>query len=319
MRTIQERNLFHFITWTHAGIGILLLAWHLLGDGIPMKWQVAYFIIMIVMTGIPHGALDHVIAKANAEREKKSFSIQLFLSRYLIATLAYGLCWAFFPSFSLLVFLVISAWHFGETDIAGAGSHPRWNLARFTWGSFVLLLILLTHQSDTAVVMARITQNSPAVIGIWEMASAHHIPIILIGGLLGAATIYMAMQKQSMSISGFQVLNLAIILLLCTQLPLLPSFALYFSGWHAIRSFDIIFRFLNGNKEKEHIAPMRVWKDALPMTFLACFFFIFMAYIWNALGLKADPIPILFVFLSIITLPHLDVMDGIIQKQKAFL
>jgi Brp/Blh family beta-carotene 15,15'-monooxygenase len=319
MRLIQKRNLFHFITWAHAAIGILLLVWHLMGDGIPMKWQVTYFIVMIAMTGIPHGALDHVIAKANAEREKKPFSIQLFLSRYLIATLAYGLCWAFFPSVSLLVFLLISAWHFGETDIAAAGSHPTWNLARFTWGSFVLLLILLSHQSDTTLVMERITQNSPVVLRIWEMASAQYVSIILTMAILSVLMIFIAMRQQSTSISLFQALNLALILLLCTQLPLLPSFALYFSGWHAIRSFDIIFRFLNGDKEKEQIAPMRVWKDALPMTFLACFFFIFMAYIWNALGLKADPIPILFVFLSIITLPHLDVMDGIIQKQNTFL
>lgn len=315
MQVSPKRQLFTTITWIHTLIGILLLAWQVWGNGIPMKWQVAYFIVMMAMTGIPHGALDHVLAKANAEREKINFSIQRFLSRYLFATLAYGLCWVLFPSFSLLVFLVISAWHFGETDLSEAGTGFTWNLSRFVWGSFVLLLILLTHQSDTALVVLRITKDSPTVKWIWEMISGQYV--LVMGGmaLLSAVVIFTAMQQKKTSFPLLQVLNLGIILFLCTQLPLLPSFALYFSGWHATRSFEIIFRFLNTGEQKEQIAPLRVWKDALPMTFLASFFFIFMAYIWNALGLKADPLPILFVFLSIITLPHLDVMDQVIKKQ----
>jgi Brp/Blh family beta-carotene 15,15'-monooxygenase len=129
------------------------------------------------------------------------------------------------------------------------------------------------------------------------------------------ASAAIANKKAKISISTLYVINLIVILFLCYQLPLLPAFALYFGGWHAIRSFEIIFKFLHEAKEEMASKPLTMWKNALPMTFLAAFGFVFMAFIWKGTGLKMDPLPAIFIFLSIITLPHLDVMDKLINRQ----
>lgn len=151
---------FSRITWFNALIGLILFAWLQYDGEIPMKIQLMYFAIMIGATGIPHGALDHIIAKTTATNKGQSFSIQQFLGRYILAILLYSASWIFFPGISLIIFLLISAWHFGETDLSNAVDTWPWNLSRLLWGSLVLMIILLSHFEETSSVVLRITQGS---------------------------------------------------------------------------------------------------------------------------------------------------------------
>jgi len=311
---IPENN-FSRITWINALIGLILFAWQQLDGEIPMKIQVVYFAIMIGTTGIPHGALDHVIAKTNAISNGQTFSIQQFLGRYVLAILLYSAAWIFLPGISLIIFLLISAWHFGETDLSNADDTRYWNLSRLLWGSLVLMLILLSHFEETTSVVLRITQGSAIAQKIMEHVKINGTTYFIVVASFFIAVAAFANTKNKIRISGQYIINLIAILLLCSQLPLLPAFALYFGGWHAIKSFEIIFKFLHDAKEEMASKPLTMWKNALPMTFLAAFGFIFMAYIWNGTGLKMDPLPAIFIFLSIITLPHLDVMDKLINRQ----
>ena len=312
----MAKNNFSRITWINAFIGLILFAWQQFDGPIPMKIQLMYFAIMIGATGIPHGALDHIIAKTSAINNGQSFSIQQFLGRYILAILLYSASWIFFPGISLIIFLLISAWHFGETDLSNAVDTRAWNLSRMLWGSLVLMLILLSHFEETASVVLRITQGS----GIAQ-ETLEHLKINGIYYFCGVVCLFFAIaaisnHKNKISISYLYIINLVAILMLCSQLPLLPAFALYFGGWHAIKSFEIIFKYLHDAKEEMASKPLTLWKNALPMTFLAAFGFIFMAFIWNGTGLKMDPLPAIFIFLSIITLPHLDVMDKLINRQS---
>lgn len=307
---------FSRITWVNALIGLILFAWLQYDGEIPMKIQLMYFAIMIGATGIPHGALDHIIAKTTATNKGQSFSIQQFLGRYILAILLYSASWIFFPGISLIIFLLISAWHFGETDLSNAVDTWPWNLSRLLWGSLVLMIILLSHFEETSSVVLRITQGSEIAQKTMmhlKMNSPHYFSGVM---SLFFTTATIANSKNKISISYLYIINLVSILILCSQLPLLPAFALYFGGWHAIRSFEIIFKFLHDAKEEMATKPLTMWKNALPMTFLAAFGFIFMAFIWNGTGMKMDPLPAIFIFLSIITLPHLDVMDKLINRQS---
>lgn len=315
MKKMMANSNFSRITWINAVIGLILFAWQQYDGAIPMKIQLMYFAIMIGATGIPHGALDHIIAKTTANSKGQNFSIQQFLGRYVLAIILYSAAWIFFPGISLIIFLAISAWHFGETDLSNADETWQWNLSRLLWGSLVLMLILLSHFEETASVVLRITKESEIAkitLSHIQINSIYYFSGVLFFFLASAV---IANKKTKIGISTLYVINLIVILFLCYQLPLLPAFALYFGGWHAIRSFEIIFKFLHEAKEEMASKPLTMWKNALPMTFLAAFGFVFMAFIWKGTGLKMDPLPAIFIFLSIITLPHLDVMDKLINRQ----
>jgi len=314
---LQHSRPFHLLTWINAAIGAAMLVWSKWAEPLPIAFQIGYFATMIAITGIPHGALDHVIARVNDEHQNKRFSMVQFLVKYLLAMAGYALCWVFFPSISLLLFLIISAWHFGETDIANVGNNLIWNLSRMLWGSFVLLLILLTHQQESIDIISRITHFERGTQLVIEACAAHATSILVGLGIASSMLTAYCFLTHENTYSLNALLNLMVILVLCIKLPLLPSFALYFAGWHSIRSFELIFRYLQNDKAHAHLQPASLWMRSIPMTIMAALFFLASAYVWSFSELNSDPLPVVFIFLSVITLPHLDVMDKMIKRSTA--
>jgi Brp/Blh family beta-carotene 15,15'-monooxygenase len=266
------------------------------------------------MTGIPHGGLDHIIAKTTANENNKKFSIKTFLGRYILAIAAYSCCWLIFPSLSLLFFILISAWHFGETDIADDKHKIFLSVCRIFWGTLVLMLILLMHQQETTEVLARISNNADAVMNFWTFCKTNSNTLMIVSIGINAILLSSAYLTQQLSFSISRLINLLLILIISMYLPLLPSFALYFGGWHAIRSFELIFDYLNINGKYTDGSPIKMWVRSLPMSFLAGIFFLVLFFYWQQANITWDPLPVIFIFLSVITLPHLDVMDQMIRK-----
>ena len=100
-------------TWITVFIGLVLLIWQYLQGGLPQNIQIIFFTSLILLTGIPHGALDHLIQEATDKKLNRIYSVKLFLLRYLMIMILYAFAWYWFSGLSLLIFLVISAWHFG--------------------------------------------------------------------------------------------------------------------------------------------------------------------------------------------------------------
>ena len=311
---LNRSTTFSNLTWLNAILGLALICWQEWNGSIPFEMQLVYFVAMIALTGIPHGALDHIVAKVNDTKNGKQFQFTHFLFKYLVAIVFYAACWVFLPALSLLLFLVISAWHFGETDIPNMKKEWIWNINRILWGSFVLLLILLTHQKETETILFRITQNSTVVVDIWNYLCGQKLFV-----LSGFGTVVLTLNsfryfRNEKQFSPLMLLNLIIILIISIYLPLLPSFALYFGGWHAIRSFEMIFTYLKSQQYNQQMNSIGMWRRTMPMTIMAGLFFVVASYVWSYAGISSDPLPVIFIFLSVITLPHLDVMNQMIKN-----
>ena len=316
MQLTQTQKTFAIISWLNVLIGAVMIAWTFFIGPLSTSFQIGYFSTMLLLTGIPHGGLDHIIAKTTAIGNHQKFNLSIFLGRYLIAIIIYSVCWFFIPSFSLLFFIIISAWHFGETDIASEQQKIILSLLRFIWGFFVLMLILLMHPFETTEVLLRISINNSHVMDVWQFCKQYSTPILLSLGCINILLLAIAITTANLRLSFYRISNLLIILLMSAYLPLLPSFALYFGGWHAIRSFELIFEYLSVSKNITGKNPLQLWTQSLPMSGLAAITFVIATLLWNRSSIDWDPLPIVFIFLSIITLPHLDVMDQMIRKEK---
>lgn len=313
-KTIDQKRPFAILSWLNVGVGFLLLLIQSILGSIPLSVQFSYFILMLLMTGIPHGGLDHIIAKTTANANNRKFNISIFLGRYLIAITAYSLCWLLFPSVSLLIFILISAWHFGETDIANENQKPVLSVCRFLWGTLVLMLILLMHQDETTAVLIRISKNAVPVMKTWDSFKFNSSNVLIALITINTLLLFVAYLTKQLRFSLPRLINLILILLISIYLPLLPSFALYFGGWHAIRSFELIFDYLNIKGKFLGESPVKMWVRSLPMSILAGLGFMLLFFYWKEVRFTWDPLPVIFIFLSVITLPHLDVMDQMIRK-----
>ncbi len=293
--------------------GSVLVVWQGLSGSIPPSVQMAFFIVFLFVAGIPHGAVDHLVEAETAKRQQKIFRFPRFILKYVGIMLFYTVAWYFLPSLSLLFFLVISAWHFGETDIEKAPSTALWHLARFTFGSFVILLILLNHVDDTTPILNRISQKSDSVMSIWAILSIYKTVIWVNSFVISASFALFAYIQQPVYIDKRRYSILFLLLILTCFLPLLPAFALYFGGWHALSSFKMTHEYLVHKGDffsptQKWQSVFTVWKKTLFFTMLAFLSFVCATYYWLHFLKTWDPLPLLFIFLSLITLPHFNVM-----------
>ena len=278
----------------------------------PLNTQLVFALAFIFLTGIPHGALDHLVEKETALRTHRQYSFGRFLLKYVLLIGIYAIAWYLFSLLSLLIFLLISAWHFGETDVEKVPSKAYlWMANRFLHGAFVLAWLLLGHAAETTPILERITQSSAEELWIWQYAVAHRWQILLNGWVLISVLTWAAQQQHPAVFDAARMLRLLLVLILCQALPLLLAFTLYFAGWHSISAFQTIRAYLTaGAKGNRWHSWWNFWMLAMPFTLLAVLSSAVLAWYWQRFAQQIDPLPILFIFLSLITLPHLQVMHG---------
>ena len=112
--------------------------------------------IGIVFFGLPHGAVDTLIAQ-KLNLTESPFKLAAFLALYIgLAGIAVAF-WMAVPTVALVVFLLISAWHFG-----GDWSPTIMGLDRFIVGAALLCSTTLLHEADVAIVFASLVPTADA-------------------------------------------------------------------------------------------------------------------------------------------------------------
>ncbi|TAE33521.1 MAG: hypothetical protein EAZ91_02615 [Cytophagales bacterium] len=299
------------------GIGLSLVVYqHLVGQ-LGLSTQLVFCGLFLVLSGIPHGALDHLLEQERASRLGHSFSMLSFIANYLATAGLYGLLWLLVPTLSLLLFLLISAWHFGETDLPNAPHTRQWSLVRLLSGGFVLAFILLNHASEATPIIIGLVRQNETALQTWQWMTNHSglllrawFTQVLILSMLASA-------HRSLAVNGWRLIRLLSILALTFYLPLLPAFMLYFGGWHSLNSFDTIRQYLRANEHSLSTEIWNVWTKSVPLTGLAFAFLLIGGVLYDQLFSLTELIPILFIFLSLITLPHVRVMHRIFSVASA--
>jgi Brp/Blh family beta-carotene 15,15'-monooxygenase len=258
--------------------------------------------ILIALAGIPHGSLDHKIAM----HRNKGLGLPRFLLQYIASALFFLLVWLFLPGVALILFLLLTAWHFGETDfvIFGCRHRPGWLILAY---GISLTLWLLGH--DPAALsqwLDIITRQSPVSKGIVQVLTYLPAPlwfallslIILLNGAPGSRRVAAR-------------LAFLVFLFLLTYTSLLTGFILYFAGWHSLHALTHIRRKVF---RKEDIISMV--RQALPTTAAALAFLFLVGWLSDGHWLQNNGLPALFILLSMLTLPHMTEMHRLYTRKS---
>ncbi len=285
-------------------VSILLLFWHYFINNLSVNFQNVFFVFIMFTTGIPHGALDHLVQKQIDINNKKQFSIVFFLAKYLMLMLIYGILWVYSPILSFSIFMLISAWHFGETDLQNAPKDKLiWTFVSIIYGLYLLGFIFLIHLSEASQIIKYMLINEINIDNFLLFLQNNKKSILYLFGLSFGTLFILAQSSFPVQFDTFRIFRLVIILICTVYLPLVPAFAIYFGGWHALCAFDQIHEHLNKN-----ILPVTystIFIKAIPFSVLAIFF-LYIFYKFSPLYLNINnSFAILFVFISLITLPHL--------------
>jgi Brp/Blh family beta-carotene 15,15'-monooxygenase len=274
--------------------------------------QWIFFLIMIIATGVPHGSLDFYIEQSQLNLEKKSFSIGSFFLRYLLNMLAYALIWYWLPSVALLIFIFLTAYHFGQIDWPFHRPGLVNTLLFSLQGLFLITYIITIQLQETAPVLDLLTKDVfPA--GYWQQNGPIYSSIAVAGltGLLILVPLYEYSKGNSpVQIAGW-LLQMIFWCLFFYKMPLYIGFAFYFGCWHSLLSFDLIRQQLN-------LPPTTAgwWKliqKALPFSLAALGGIAGLLYFFSANWQLKTSMGYIFMGIAILTLPHLQVFSGLVN------
>ncbi len=234
----------------------------------------------LILVGIPHGAVDHLLGVFQHNKPKITLS---FILKYLAIAFGFAIFWVLFPIASLLFFILYSAWHFGQAD------GEIWKLNKtisFFWGCSVLAYILGTHTSESSAIIGEISKL--------ELNLSLH-PFMMLPWLLFS----FFLRRWGMAITVFW-------LILASQIPLILAFGIYFVGQHSINGWMKIKSHLNQSHR-------RIWMQSLPFHLGAWLLFALFYLNWSQLESIWS---VFFIFIACISLPHTVVMHKLYLKNQ---
>jgi len=236
-------------------------------------------IASIALLGIPHGALDlHIIgATSSSIRE-----VVLYLTGIALVVLA----WYIAPALMLVVFLLNSAWHFGDCDL----QHMRRlrAISSLIYGSAIL--VVLINPSDPAI--SDILQQLVSTTSL-TLDESLHLSIRIVAACI--VLVLPLAQDAEHRVAG--IVRSVLVVAGAFFLPSLVAFAWYFTAIHSWSSLRALRLHLN---QHESWTWSRLVLASVPFT-LVTYIGIGIAYL---LLPHAAILPLLFISLSALTVPH---------------
>jgi Brp/Blh family beta-carotene 15,15'-monooxygenase len=265
--------------------------------------QIIVGFILILTFGILHGANDLLLIR-KIDYNKEQISFQKTLIYYIIVVGLGSLMFWIIPWFALLLFIIVSGYHFGEQQWENLEKSTPFKLFEFIYGLFILMLLFNFNIKEVQEVIQNIT--SIVVPKIYFTNG-----LIFNGVALVASGVYFSNKliefKNRWMLETFYLLVFTVIFRVSS---LIWGFAIYFIIWHSIPSIINQIIYLNGevncnNFIKYIRTAFLYW--VISLIGIATLYLLFKEVeIFNAL---------FFSFLAAITFPHVLVIFILFKKK----
>lgn len=254
--------------------------------------------ILILTFGMLHGANDIKLLQVGAKKKSKPYDFFRILAYYVFFILCVAGLFYILPSIALVLFILFSAYHFGEQHwISKVSGNILFRIFFYTaYGLVILFLLFAAHHTEVSDIIFDI-------IGIY--INNLYYPLMLgISGFI-FVLLYLMKYKQSKINIFLELFYLLVFFIIFNTASLLWAFAIFFILWHAIPSLADQITYLYGDLSRKHfmkyVKSSLIYWLASVITLVILFFFID--------GSSEGFIPFLFSFLAAITFPHVLVIS----------
>ena len=272
---------FHSIIFSLLAFIAIVFSWQVVAINQPIL--LLTLVILIIVLGVPHGALDTLFAKQYWQLRSAQNWI-IFLSGYsFLAALVVGF-WLWQPVLFFIGFIVISILHFAD-DLPGATPF----IAKILYGGAIIVLPALLHQQQIVQLFSYIITVQDANILVNIMFALAFVWAVGIVGFSFACF-------KTNSYTSLEMISVSLLALLASPLV---AFTIYFCGMHSARHLLRSDIYLSSSTKKLKLAAL-----TLP-TFSVLIAAVFCWPLSQNQAFDTKLIQLLFVTLAALTLPHM--------------
>ena len=270
-------------------------------------------LFFILSIGISHGALDNQKGKKLSQlyNIKKSYFFYLIYSLIGIGIIIF---WLFFPTVSLILFLVVASYHFGKEDTEFLISNKNVSnlILYFLKGSLIIVAPLMFHFVETINIFKLLLIENEKFYLFLNFIEDNSILLFALSISLLSNIYYF--------LKDFKIVNILIlfdffsIIALNYFLTPLVAFTIYFCFLHSFRHSISLITELNEKSLK--IGTITFIKKAIPLTVLTAILYIMSLYfLSNFYQLNDAILKVIFIGLASLTFPHI-LLEYLLEKNE---
>jgi Brp/Blh family beta-carotene 15,15'-monooxygenase len=273
---------------------------------LPEAFELFLGFILIFTFGMVHGSNDIMIVDKLSKKTNLTFF--KILSTYLIVVTAAILIFYFIPVLAMVLFILFSAYHFGEQhweEVLSNLSLPLQKFFFFCYGLLILYLVFLFNVEAVIEIIYEITSLELNDIYASEVTQILFVILFLITGK--------AVYKKQIAIKSVlrELFSLLVFAIIFNSSSLIWGFTIYFIFWHSIPSLLDQITFIYGDLKKKSI--LKYVKAAFPywlvsLVGIAALFLIFKD--------EKHFHSLFFAFIAAVTFPHAIVMLEMFSKKE---
>jgi beta-carotene 15,15'-dioxygenase len=306
---INKINFYHSTIFFTFSCFVALAVNHL--ENLIISPMVCLFFILLI--GISHGALDNQKGKKLSQiyNIKKSYFFYLIYSLVGISIIIF---WLFFPTISLVLFLVLASYHFGKEDTEFLVNNKNVSnlILYFLKGALIIIAPLIFHFVETInIFKLLLIQNEKFYLFLSFIEDNNILLFALSISLL--SNIYYFLKD-------FKIINFLIfsdffsIIILNYFLTPLIAFTIYFCFLHSFRHSISLIAELNENSLKS--GAVTFVKKAMPLTVLTAILYVVSLYfLSNYYQLNNAILKVIFIGLASLTFPHI-LLEYLFEKNE---
>jgi len=288
----------------------LFLLLYFLGYQFTIAIEATVAFVLIGIVGMAHGSIDHILAVEVLKIMPKK-NMSLFVLAYVALVVFYLVFWFYFPLFSFFIFLLYSAYHFGQADT----EELSYNISSLTkkilalnHGLAIISLLFIANQTALLKIVSEWFSNNEWLILIINKSNLVFTTCLFIE--IFFLVILFLHKRINISILSNFLVQFVFIILIFYYLPTLLSFSLYFGLWHSLwvlkKEYHELGKLYANTTVKGFLFKL------LPFTLVSVVGFFTVLFLSNG-----DSYFSVLVLISVVALPHTILMDQIYNKQSA--
>lgn len=273
------------------------------------------FAVVMLLVGIPHGAVDHIISSKMYDLSNRMSDQLKFYLPYLTLMLLMGIIWYLSPVAGFILFLICTIYHFGQADFIHLKIPTAFKIGLYiSRGLMIMGLVIFVTPSVSFPIMESI-MNIDITGGSIINQYSHEIAVTAMGQhfLLLTAASY-TFRKKLTTNSWYRIGDAILIGTLFWFAEPIIAFAIYFGFWHSLGHVKELKDFLS--KQNKHWGVIQFAKDSWLFTLVSIAGLWILYELNQAFGSKEQMLALLFILISALTLPHMIVVDLMFKTNK---
>jgi Brp/Blh family beta-carotene 15,15'-monooxygenase len=274
---------------------------------IPEKFELILGFILIFSFGMIHGSNDLLIINKILEKSKYYSKFNILAAYLMIVSLAI-LIFYMAPILALSMFVIFSAYHFGEQHWEKSfikSNNSLKSVFYFCYGMLILQLLFTFNDIGVKFIVNEITG--------YQIANLNSFPIIIILGslVLIMTAIELHFKRISSEIALTELFSLVILTIIFNSSSLIWGFTIYFILWHSIPSLAEQIKFVYGEFKLK--TTLKYCKSAAPYWIVSLIGMVILYFMFSN---EKHFYSLFFAFIAAVTFPHAFVMVKMFSKKK---